>query len=497
MNGVVEIPLSPHLPGAYERFLAVKRLPRYEIRGRTAIVPAEYAASLGVAPPRARGRRYRPSSFLFDYQAGIAALAIRKRKFAGFIECGYGKTLIASECARHALDCLPADRCTLWVSPLMVIRQTMAEIARFYGGALLVEQVRAADLADWLNSGTGQFGITNYDALHPGIPQGRLGCLILDESSYLKSHYGAWGQECLRLGAGLEWKFAFTGTPAPNDRIEYANHAVFLDAEPSVNAFLARYFANKGESGNRWEIKPHAVGAFYRSLSHWSIFMQNPATYGWKDNAGTIPPIEVHVHDVPMTPEQQAAVREQTGQLFTARMGGITTRSKLSQIAKGSDRGEAIPTNKPAFIRDLVATWPDESTIVWCHYNHEQESMERMFPDAASISGSTPLDERERLIGDFQAGRTKILISKPRVLGFGLNLQVASRHVFSGLQDSYEEYHQCVKRSNRVGSKRRLNVHIPITEIERPLIENVLAKAHRVELDAIEQERVFRESSIL
>ena len=96
-----------------------------------------------------------------------------------------------------------------------------------------------------------------------------------------------------------------------------------------------------------------------------------------------------------------------------------------------------------------------------------------------------------------QARQSSTLISKPRILGFGLNLQVATRQVFSGLQDSYEEFYQCVKRSNRIGSTKPLNVHIPVTELEEPMVENVLQKAHRVEQDTREQEAVFREESIL
>jgi SNF2 family DNA or RNA helicase len=76
-----------------------------------------------------------------------------------------------------------------------------------------------------------------------------------------------------------------------------------------------------------------------------------------------------------------------------------------------------------------------------------------------------------------------------------LNLQIATRHVFSGLQDSYEEYWQCIKRSNRIGSDRELNVHIPVTELEEPMIANVLRKARRVQQDTEEQERIFRKNS--
>jgi predicted lactoylglutathione lyase len=76
----------------------------------------------------------------------------------------------------------------------------------------------------------------------------------------------------------------------------------------------------------------------------------------------------------------------------------------------------------------------------------------------------------------------------------GLNLQIATRHIFNGLRDSYEEFYQAVHRSNRVGSTRKLNVHIPICAIERAMVDTVLKKAKRVEADAAEQERLFKGS---
>ena len=382
----------------------------------------------------------------------------------------------------------------LIVSPLMVISQTIAEAERWYPG-IEIEQVHASQLKEWLKSCSGKLGITNYEAIRQDLIQGQLGMLILDESSMLKSHYGKWGTKLIDLGRGLEWKMACTGTPAPNDRIEYANHAVFLDHFPTVNSFLATYFVNRGQTQERWVLKDHALGAFYRALSHWCIFLVDPATYGWRDNCENIPPIHVHIHDVPMTDEQTAAVRDLTGGLFVSSTGGIVNRSKLGQIAKGKYNGKQIATNKPTFIKQLVESWPKESTIIWCKYNDEQESIERTFPDAASITGSTPQSKRQMLIDEFKSGNQKVLISKPNILGFGLNLQVATRQVFSGLEDSYEKYYQAVKRSNRIGSTRPLNVHIPVADIEEPMVQNVLRKAHMVQRDTEEQERIFKQCS--
>lgn len=479
----------------YAAFIRAKSMPSYKITGHTAYIPDEYASHFHGTKRDRLPVKYDPSPWLFDYQSAIARLAIRKKKFAVFAACGAGKTFIFLEFAKYVSKVLGKRKNVLIVSPLMVIKQTLEECRKFYGDDLNVQQIAANDLADWTKNGTG-IGITNYEAIHEGIPQGKLGCLILEESSLLKGQYGTWGQECIRLGKGLEYKLALTGTPAPNDRIEYGNHAVFLDAFPTLNSFYARYFVNRGQTDNRWEMKPHALLPFYRSLSHWCIFLENPATYGWKDNTDPLPPINVHIHDVELTQEQQELAYDTTQSLFAHVVGGIGSRSVLSQIAKGSHKGIDVETRKPAYIRSLVDSWPDESTIIWCWFNREQEILEKEFPEAASIHGGTPLADRETLVNDFKSGKRRVLISKPKVLGYGLNLQVCTRMVFSGLQDSFESYWQCIKRANRYGSTRPLNVHIPITDIERPMIETVLKKAKRVQEDTETQERIFRDARL-
>lgn len=475
----------------YRTFLNVRKCPVYSFRGTAADIPDEFADRLGMKSRRQRRKSYVPIDGAFDYQSDIARIAIEKRKYAIFADCGLGKTLMLLEFAKHAAKSTGGK--VLIVSPLMVVQQTLDEAFRWYGEAFSIGRVRAMDLQGWLDSDDSlntQIGVTNYEAIRDGLRPGKLSAIILDESSMLKSHYGAWGTRLIELGRGLDWKLCATGTPAPNDRIEYANHAVFLDRARTVNEFLASYFINRGETQNRWELKPHALKPFYRSLADWSIFLTNPATYGWKDNVGTTPPIHIHIDHIELTDQQRAAAQKITGSLITNSVGGIGDRGKLSQIAKGKG---GIPTNKPAFIRSMVDDWPDESTIIWCHYNDEQDQMEQTFPEFVSISGDTPEEERQRRIDAFKRGDVKGLISKPKILGFGLNLQICTRQVFSGLKDSYEEFYQAVKRSNRIGSTRPLNVHIPVTELEVPFVDNVLRKASRVEADTKEQESLFKE----
>ena len=481
----------------YRKFLRIKQLPVYRFRGCVAEYPQEYENIVnGKKARRKAATDGTLSPFLFDYQRAIVDIALRKQRFCVFADCGLGKTLIFLEYVRRVLDSLPQDQCALIVSPLMVVNQTVAECEKFYGDSLKLYRVASNEINHFLAAIDGpRVGITNFEAFSRDVDQGRLGCLVVDESSMLKSHYGKWGTSIVRLGRGISWKLALTGTPAPNDRIEYANHGVLMDAYPTVNSFLAKYFVNRGETSERWELKPHALDNFYRDISHWCIFLTDPRTYGWHDNVEQLPPINVHIHEVPMTDEQTEIAQDKTGDLFVTKLGGISSRSKLATISKGFSGKERIESRKPNYIRKLVESWPDESTIIWCLYNEEQAILEECMPFAESITGDTPLAEREGIIADFKAGRCKVLITKPKILGFGLNLQIATRQIFSGLQDSYESYYQAVKRSNRYGAKRPLNIHIPVTDIERPMIETVLSKARRVQKDAEEQERIFKNAA--
>lgn len=488
----MQVVLNPTNVADYERFLKIKQLPAWSMRGRVMEFPDEYADRVGVTVRKKRSAGdIELEDFFFDYQHAITQLAIRRQRFAVFADCGLGKSLIILAYARHVQRLHGRKKRVLIIAPPMVVPQHIQESSQFFP-TLAIEAVPASKLAEWLEMEGDAIGVTNYEALKADTPQGRLAALILDESSILKNMYGAYSDICLRLGRGLEWKLCATGTPAPNDRIEYANHAVFLDRFPTVNSFLATYFVNKGQTGERWELKPHALRTFYRSLSDWCIFLSDPAVYGWKDNSGTLPPINVTIHDVSMTAQQRDWMHRELGTLTAIRPGGISKRAALGQVSKGKWKGEEFHTLKPQFIADLIAGWRDsESTLVWCLYDHEQASVHAA-TGGESMDGSTPFGTRLEMISRFKAGETRVLISKPRVLGFGLNLQVATRQVFSGLQDSYESYYQCVKRSNRIGSTKPLAVHIPVTDLEMPMLETVLAKARRIEADTREQEILFK-----
>lgn len=141
---------------SYQQFLAVRKCPIYSFKGSQAIVPDEYAGLLGI---KKRPRRviYLPSEFCFDYQRDIARLAIAKRKYAIFADCGLGKTIMLLEYAIHAAKA--TGRKVLIVSPPMVCKQTCEEATRWYPG-IDIAKVAASELQEWLSGAGSQIGVT-------------------------------------------------------------------------------------------------------------------------------------------------------------------------------------------------------------------------------------------------------------------------------------------------------------------------------------------------
>jgi hypothetical protein len=95
-------------------------------------------------------------------------------------------------------------------------------------------------------------------------------------------------------------------------------------------------------------------------------------------------------------------------------------------------------------------------------------------------------EKKVELLEAWIAGAAPVLVSKVSVCGFGLNLQRAARQVFVGLNDSYEQYYQAIRRSWRFGQQRPVNVHVVAAEPERAVFDNVLRKEREAQEMATE-----------
>jgi len=115
--------------------------------------------------------------------------------------------------------------------------------------------------------------------------------------------------------------------------------------------------------------------------------------------------------------------------------------------------------------------------IIWCNLNAEQDALAKLFGDkCVSIQGSTPSNKKVELERQWREGEVPILISKPKVFGFGMNWQHCSKMAFVGLSDSFEQLYQAIRRCWRFGQVKPVDVYFITAKAEGAVVRNIQRK---------------------
>jgi len=390
---------------------------------------------------------------LFPFQRDLVKWAIRKGRAAIWADTGLGKTFMQIEWAR-----LIGER-TLILAPLAVAQQTIREAAR-----LGVE----VGYAHHQGEATGQFTISNYERLDRFDPAA-FGAVVLDESSILKAFSGVTKRALIEAFADTKYRLACTATPAPNDIEELCNHAHFLGVMKPSEMRSTFFIADSRGEFMRYRLKKHAKAAFYRWLSSWVMAVKKPSDLGYADDGFDLPPLteSVVAVETDWAPE---------GRLWAIDLSGIVERSQVRR---------STMTARVQATADLIAAEPFESWIVWCGLNDEGRALaDAIGSGAVVVEGADTADAKADALLAFADGKTRVLITKSTIAGFGMNFQVCARVAFLGLNDSFEQYYQAVRRCWRFGQTRPVHAYVVVSEIERTAVyENVMRKqAQAVEL---------------
>ena len=121
-----------------------------------------------------------------------------------------------------------------------------------------------------------------------------------------------------------------------------------------------------------------------------------------------------------------------------------------------------------------------EQSLVWCHLNAESDLMTKLIPDGVQVTGSDSDDAKEERLLAFQSGEIRVLVTKPRIGAWGLNLQGCA-HVVTFPSHSYEQYYQSVRRCWRFGQQRPVRVDIIASEGERGVMANLGRKSRQAD----------------
>jgi hypothetical protein len=267
----------------------------------------------------------------------------------------------------------------------------------------------------------------------------------------------------------LPYRLLCTATAAPNDYIELGTSAEALGVMGHMD-MLGRFFKNDQQSINpmsamhgvrekvKWRFKRHAEQPFWRWVCSWARAVRRPSDLGFDDGPFQLPPLEEVEHVVKATERRE-------GFLFDLPAQGLKEEREERRRTIGE---------RCAMVADLVRH--EDQALVWCHLNDEADRLVTLIPGAEQVRGGDDDDTKEARLMAFAAGDLRVLVTKPKIGAWGLNLQRCA-HITFFPSHSYEQYYQGVRRCWRFGQTRPVRVDLVATEGERAVMANLRRKA--------------------
>ena len=310
--------------------------------------------------------------------------------------------------------------------------------------------------------------VTNYDRRQHFDPADFAG-VVLDESGIIKDHDSRTRNDLTEACRDVPYLLCGSATPAPNDWTELGQHAEFLNVM-SAKEMLAMFFVHDGavraNAEEEWRLKRHAAADFWRWVASWSVMIRHPRDLGYDEPGYDLPPLDMRQVTV------KASMAPAGGMLFP--MQASTMQERLAA------RRDSI-AERVAEAARLVAEAPDEPWLIWCNLNAEADALVKAIPGAVNVQGSdAPEIKSKRLLG-FARGEPRIMVSKPSIAGRGMNWQHCSRMIFVGLNDSFEQLFQAVRRCWRFGQSKPVTAYLIASDMEGAVVANLRAKEAKYE----------------
>lgn len=393
------------------------------------------------------------------------------RSAALFAGLGLGKTLCAL-LAFIRLKQLGLARSVLIIAPMRVATLTWPnEIEKWaVTRGLTYSNLRTAEGMAELRSGTSDVYLINYDQLTKfakaylrKTAEFPFQIVIYDELTNAKSpgskrinrvrkHLAPW--------KGIRYRWGLTGTPTPNGIDELFGQIRLLDGGKRLGKahqmFMDTYFKPVGYMGYSWEPLPGSKGKIKDRIR--DITLSLPS----EEYADILPPITEDI-EVPLPKEARAIYKEMSKKLVSVLDNGkevvalsaAVLVNKLLQITGGcvyhEDKSVSNLHNaKLVALGKLVKKYQGEPVIIACNYIHEKKRILKAIPRAVEFENTTAF------LAKWNKGRVPVLVTHPKSLGHGLNMQAGGRIIiWYSIPWSRELYDQLNGRVARTGQELR------------------------------------------
>ena len=375
---------------------------------------------------------------LFPFQSWVVERALKAGKYGVFSGTGTGKSRMqltwSKEVHKHT------GKPVLLLAPLVVGSQTKQEAEKI-----------SIDLHKL------EIDVDNYEQLE-NIDADKYGGIALDEGSIIKNHEGAYRNLIIGKFKSTPYKSVWSATPSPNDPMEIGNYSEFLDVM-NRNEMLAMYFVHDGGETAKWRLKKHGEKRFWQWVSTWAVMFQHPKDIGFEQDGYDLPKLNLIEEQVITEFRENGTLLKNTAVSATDfyRELRYTQEARLKIAAR-------------------IANQDKEQYLVWIKTDDEATELRKLIPDAIEVHGSHTKEVKEKNLLAFANGELRVIITKTKIAGMGMNFQSCHNQIFASLDFSFEQVYQAIRRSLRFGQKFDVNVWLITTDTMQNVIKTYYKK---------------------
>lgn len=403
------------------------------------------------------------SAKLFPHQKDIIKFALDGGRRAIFASFGLGKTFIQLEIARQCI--IKYNKPFLIVCPLGVSGEFKRDNKKLSTG-FGIDYITDTD--DFTNETNVQIYLTNYERIRKGDINPECFCGVsFDEASILRNLQTETTNYVLHYFKKVPNRFVATATPTPNDFIEILNYADYLGVISRGHA-LTRFFQRDSQKAGNLKLYENKKDEFWKWVSTWAAFINKPSNLGYDDSGYDLPKLNIIEHCI--TNNADADIFDKFGNKILFK----DMSKSLLEVSK--EKRESIAARMKKAI-EIANEQCQDNVIIWHSLESEREILEKAFPNAASVYGSLPNEEKERLLIGFSENKYPQLLTKSKIAGSGCNFQDAcSTMIFSGIDYKFNDFIQSIHRCYRFGQKKAVNVHVIYTHNEYEVLKVLKSK---------------------
>lgn len=365
------------------------------------------------------------------YQTVARDHLVNHDRAAAFMGIGLGKTATTLEAWRTLLA-EGATKSLLVVAPMRVANLTWPNEIKKWDQFRSLRYEKLRDVDD-RPSGKAQIYLTNYERLGKLRDLSFCDTIVFDELTKAKNP----SSERINYIRGLMGtkyrRWGLTGTPRPNSLMELFAQIRLLDDGKRLgmsHAMFEQTYFEKEWGGYKVTPIEGAKEKIYQRIADIAITLRSSDYLDIPDT------VEEDIY-VPLPQSAHAIYRKLERELLvvidndevTAINAGVLV-NKLLQVcggavyANGEERTVVnIHDSKITALKKLLVDLKGETALIACNYIHERERICKAIPGAV---------DGQKFKGDIEdawnSGSIKYLVTDPRAMGHGLNMQQGGRN---------------------------------------------------------------------